>query len=197
MSFLIGLVGERGAGKSTVVRNLISILADQSITTVSIKSSDLLGDALDIWGVPRTTENLQLMGRAMRDNFGDEAIPNAMDLRISESAAQVVIWDGIRWLPDERLVRRKNPSSIIYVTAPMEERFLRISKRTEKAEEISGSRVTLSEFQKIESESNEAFVPEIGSRADFVIQNAGNEQELNQSARNILAAMEIANNLHG
>ena len=190
--FTLGLVGERGAGKSTVARLIFEILNKHNRTVAALKSSDVLGETLDLWYLEKTTQNLQKLGRAMRDTYGLDAIPNVMRQRMTQATADLVMWDGIRWFGDEVLIRETKPSALLYVTTRAPLRYERLMERREKAEEKRDSPVSFEEFLEVEKQENEKDIPVIGSRADFLIVNNGdNLGNLKLKVLNVLRSCEL------
>ena len=189
--FVLGLVGERGAGKSTFASSVMTALSAARRTAVYVKSSDVLNETLALWGIETSTENLQRLGRTMRDAYGFDVIPNVMARRLGEADSDVAIWDGIRWAGDEHLIRSLSKAALIYVTAPAELRYQRLTGRTEKAEERRGIPVTLAEFSTAEAQENEREIPQIGARADFIVANTGSAEELKLRALHLLRSLRL------
>lgn len=56
---VLGLTGEKGSGKETFVKLLAELNPNQGIT--HLRSSDILRETLQIWSIPETRTNLQLL----------------------------------------------------------------------------------------------------------------------------------------
>lgn len=95
--------------------------ADNTVTF--LKFSDVLLQTLDLWGIEKTTVNLQKLGRAMKDTYGIDVMPNTMVSKIASAADRIVVLDRIHWSGDVGLVRNCSPSAILYITAPPKIRF--------------------------------------------------------------------------
>jgi len=170
-NYLLGFIGGRGSGKSSAVRFAADILEANGCATNVVRPSRLLEDTLDIWHLDRTTSNLQKLSRLLREEFGKNTIPNAISRILIEREPCVTLWDGIRWYEDEQYVRSMKPSALIYLKTDKRLRFQRISARFEKFEEIN-SKITLDKFELSELEENEAYIADIGTRADYTIDNS-------------------------
>src|SRR3989344_1500453 len=95
---VIGVVGENGAGKSTFSKILSdSFIMVPSSFISSIKSSDVLAEVLNILRQPVTRENLQKLPIALAQYFGDGFLSSAVEERMLNSDAKIVIFDGARW----------------------------------------------------------------------------------------------------
>lgn len=190
MRLCIGITGENGAGKSTVLQRLIGNLERISIQTT--RFSDILTETLALWGIQPTRQNLQLLPQVMNKAYGEGSLSKAMALRISSFDADIVIVDGVRWISDMKLIRSFPYNKLIYVTAPAEVRFNRIKTRNEKVGERD---LTWEQFLAEDSAPNEVEIPRIGMGADFKINNNLSQAVLinttEKIAKNIRAAFAI------
>ncbi len=174
---VIGLVGEIGSGKGTVVDVVEELFPDKKIVT--IKFSDVLADLLKILYMPKTRDNLQRMAIAIDEMFGAGTFNYAVRKRIENIDADIVFADGVRWPADEKMIRDMN-GIMIYVTADQKIRYQRVIVRKEKEGE---GQTTIEEFQIQDSMKNEAFIADIGSRADYQIVNEGTLDDMKQEVR--------------
>lgn len=113
------------------------------------------------------------------DAFGEGALSRAVRNRFFKSSADIVVVDGVRWLSDEELIRSIPSNLLLYVTADFETRYGRAKRRKREGEELK----TRKQFLKEDEAKNEIFTPQIGSRADWKIENSGNEEELKEKVR--------------
>ena len=134
----------------------------------SIKFSDVLYDTCRLWYKEPTRENLQLIPQCMEFGFGKGALSDIVRARIGACTSDIVIADGVRWKTDEDLLRSFPSNLLVYVTASPKTRFRRLRGRNEKKGE---GELTWTQFMRESSAPNEVLIPEIGSRADFVIYN--------------------------
>lgn len=167
MKLVVGLVGEKGSGKETFGNILQGLVPNASIKRIHF--SDVLLDTLELWNLPKSRENLQLLAQHMEE-YGRGTVANAAKKRVLGSNADIVIIDGVRWQPDLELVRSFPKNLLVYITADTETRFQRTKARKEKAFEDTTSH---EQFIKEEGAKNEILIPEIGSKADFKVENSG------------------------
>jgi len=79
---------------------------------------------------------------------------------------------------------RKNENNIlIYVTAPLETRYERCLKRSEKGEDM----VTFEEFRRADVRATESELGQIKNRADYVVDNLGSIQDLKEKIDEIMS----------
>ncbi len=171
---VIGLVGEIGSGKGTVVDVFEELFPNKKIIT--IKFSDILADLLKILYMPKTRDNLQKMAIAIDEMFGAGTFNYAVRRRIEGIDADIVFADGVRWPADEKMIRDMN-GIMIYVTADQKIRYQRVIVRKEKEGEDA---TAFEKFQKQDTMKNETFIADIGSRADHRIVNEGTLDEMKQ-----------------
>jgi uridine kinase len=164
----IGLTGEIGSGKGTFVTFLKELLSERTI--VHQRFSDLLRETLALWSLPATRKNLQDVAIAMEHQFGDGTIANGAKQYALRTEADIVIIDGVRWLPDEKMIRGFPKGILVYITAPDRIRFERRKSANEK---INEGNTTWERFEEEAKAENERYIPDIGNRADFKIVNDG------------------------
>ncbi len=162
---IIGLVGEIGGGKGTVVQLFQEALPNKRIVT--LKFSSILADVLETLALPKTRDNLQKLAIVIDETYGEGTFAHAMETRILAADANIVFVDGMRWPADERLITGMG-GIVMYITADQRTRYERITQRGEKVGETD---TTFERFQQQESMKNETFITDIGSRARFTIHN--------------------------
>ncbi len=172
MSLVIGLTGENGSGKGTFIEFLKEFAVGKTVGRMA--TSTILGETLDHWGIPRTRRALQDLAIIMNEHYGDGTLANAAKKRILECKADIVVFDGVRWGSDEKMLRALPNSLIIYVTAGSDIRYNRIKGRKEKVGESATPKEQFLIEEKIRTELE---IPEIGSRADAKIVNEGTIEE--------------------
>lgn len=178
----IGLVGEKGGGKDTVMKFVQQLLPKKKI--VQVRFSDILSETLDIWGLARIRDNYQKLSPAMIDAYGKSVLASAVRARAETAEADIVFMNGVRWWADTammRALRRKGAKSfLVYVTAPARVRYERLKKRGEKAGE---KKATFRQFMKEEKARTEIDIPKIGKKADMTIENTGTMDEFMKAVR--------------
>lgn len=169
---VIGLVGQKGGGKGTFSAVLGELLANKSIA--KFKSSDILLETFNIWGITPTRDNFHKLAVAMDQAYGQGTLTQAMEHRLNSSDADIVIFDGVRWDTDVHMLKKFSKNIIVYVTADPKIRHERSLSRNEKAGENEAS---FEQFMKEEEMPTEVIIPTIGAQADFIINNNGSLED--------------------
>lgn len=183
MRLVIGLIGELRAGKETVGNMLLEFIAVHSCkfpkpkTAVRHRFSDVLGETLDMWGIPRSRENLQDLAVIMRGRFGDPALTNAVRHRAVNAKDDAVILDGVRWQTDFDMIRSLPNHALIYITADQRRRYERAIAHHGVGAKVGEQTQTFAEFCAAEQKPNEVVIPLLGKHADAVIENNDDDPE--------------------
>lgn len=173
MKLVIGIVGAPLAGKETCANMLEKLLVEDGYSVSRHVFSEILRETLDLWGIPRGRDNEQRMAIVMNAEigFGDGALSRAMEHRIMNEDVDVTILDGVRWFGDEKMLRELNDegvkSILVYIQADPKVRYARLLARNRAGE----SATTWEKFLEQEQARTEVDIPEIGSRAEIVLDN--------------------------
>ncbi|MGD1003249.1 MAG: hypothetical protein ABR884_01585 [Minisyncoccia bacterium] len=173
MKLVIGIVGAPLAGKETCANVLEKLLIEDGYSVSRHTFSEILRETLDLWGIPHGRDNEQKMAIIMNaeTGFKDGALARAMKNRITHEDVDVTILDGIRWLGDEKMLRDLNEegikSIIIYIPADPKVRYARLLARNRAGEGAT----TWENFARQEQARTEVDIPDIGLRAEIVIEN--------------------------
>jgi len=172
----IGLVGMPGAGKGEFVRRITECAARYRLSVGAVRFSDALMDVCDQFGLPKTRKVLQGLSAAMV-KLAPETTPvaTAARKRAMDLKTDIVVFDGVRWMVDERMLKKLPNSFLVYIIADQETRWRRSRMRAEKPEEET---TPFEEFAKNDEAETERHIPEIGKLADFTIDNNGALDEL-------------------
>ena len=173
MKLVIGLVGENGSGKGTVIKLLSQSTKPYSLERITF--SDFLKETLTLWRLSGSRDNFAKLVRAMRETYGENTLAHAIQIRAQKSSADIVLLDGVRWEADASLVRSFKKNLLIYVTADAHTRFERLRGRGEKSGEAA---MTFEKFTTEEETPNEQGIPALGKTADIRIENNGTERNL-------------------
>lgn len=176
---VIGLVGEKGSGKETFVSLLKKQYSEK--TVVHIRSSDILAETLKLWSLPKTRHNLQQLAIVMDQGFGLGTLTHAVRQKIDQIDADIVVYDGMRWLSDEKMVRSFSVHMLVYITAAASIRYTRTKDRKEKIGEAMAS---YEQFLQEEQVATELDIAKIGGRADVTIVNEGGVKEFEEKIKN-------------
>ena len=173
MKLVIGILGAPLAGKETCANLFEKLLVEDGYSVSRHTFSDILRDTVALWNIPADRENLQKMAIIMNaeTGFGDGALSRAMKRRLANDTSDVTILDGVRWTGDEKMIRSLNDEGIktifIYIEADSKIRYARLMKRNRVGEGAT----TWEEFEHQEKARTEIDIPEIGSRAEILLQN--------------------------
>ncbi len=173
MKLIIGLVGASLAGKETCANVLEKLLIEDGYSVSRHTFSEILRETLDLWSIPHGRDNEQKMAIIMNaeTGFGDGALARAWKHRIIYEDVDVTILDGVRWLGDEKMLRGLNEEGIksilIYISVDPKIRYARLLVRNRAGE----STTTWEDFARQERARNEVDIPDIGNRAEIVLEN--------------------------
>ncbi|MEN9649828.1 MAG: hypothetical protein RL094_795 [Candidatus Parcubacteria bacterium] len=172
MALIIGLVGQKGSGKGTFIDLLRDIAPDKKI--VRVGSVDVLKETLALWDIPQNRRNLQDLAIIMDQRYGIGSLSHAVQLRIEQIDADIVVFDGIRWDTDVAVLRSFNQNFLVYVTADVKTRYTRTKTRHEKVGEDT---TTYEQFVEEEKVATELKIADIGAVANVKIDNGGSLDE--------------------
>lgn len=173
---IIGLVGEKLAGKDTVANYLVD-----KYQAGHFRFTHILDSMLEELNLPISRKNEIDLGLALRDIFGPHVLVNALAARVKKSMSSYRVINGIRM--DELEPVKEMGAKIIYITAPLELRYQRYLTRKEKADD---GIMSPEDFKALESGPTEARIPELGRQADFKIENIGSLEDLYKKVEEIL-----------
>lgn len=179
--YILGLVGEKSGGKSTVGAYL------RSKGARVVRYSDILADILVRLHLdPQNRRNLGTLAEALRSAFPVGTISRAVMLEAQAVQSKLTVVDGIRKPGELAYLRRLPNFRLLYVTAPPRLRYERARKRNQRRDD----RVSYRKFQSIErTYPAEVDIPKLGRRADFRIDNVGTEAELSSKVDAVLKRM--------
>ena len=172
MKIIIGLTGLLAAGKGTVVEYL-----KNKHQAISFRFSDPFREALGIFDLPVSRENMQELSTLMRQRFGENVLARAISKKAQQSADGLVVIDGVRRLTDIENLMALPEFHLVAIFADQQIRYQRCVSRNENA---GDSTMTLEQFTIKESAEAEAQIPEVMSRAQLTIDNNGIVEELYQ-----------------
>lgn len=171
---IIGLIGEKGAGKGLVSKFLI-----ENFNAIHYGTSKILRRTIEDLHLPATRDNFVKLAIVLKEGFGPSVVIDSLIKDMEKNGSDIIIADGIRMHGDVKPFREKYGDSfhLIYVTADLKIRYERSKKRNEKAGE---DKMTLSDFVAEEGRLTEVSIHEIGKKADYLIDNNGTLEELNE-----------------
>jgi len=185
----IGLAAKPGGGKGTfpeMFRNVA--FKDRQNFSMAINTfSDILRKTYEWYGhnTP-STKDLQDLSDLIYARR-PEGLSIAMRNRLTDKNnlnlfADIQIVDGVRRASDEEMIRSLPNSFLIYVFADPQKRFERVKLRGQRPGERE---MTWEQFTQLDNRPTETLVDDIGSRADFRIDNNGTIEEYETQVKKI------------
>ncbi len=173
MKIYIAVIGQTCAGKGTIFEIFNNELGGQ-YSVSSHRSSNPLNEILDIIMEPKSRPNQQGLSTDLRARFGEGLIGKIMQQRILADKADIVFFDGARRINDIEMMRKIPNSFVLYVHAPIEERYERLKKRADRP---GDAQKTWEEFQNEQSAEAESLIETLRPMADFELDNSLHDPE--------------------
>lgn len=178
---ILGIIGEQASGKGAASNIIIKKYGGTRLTISSV-----LKRTLDSLHIESSRQNLITLALVLKKGFGDPVLMEAALKDVEKVDSDFVIVDGIR-MPgdtDPFISEYGDDFHLIYVTADQKLRYERSKQRGEKAGESTAS---FEEFAEKENQATEASIRKVGETADFVVENNGNEEELEEKITEIMS----------
>lgn len=169
---IIGIIGEKGAGKGTAVASV-----NERYHAKHFRFSLILEDILKRICVENSRQNLAKLFGKLEDGFGSSVLAFPMREDIKYSKSHLIIVEGLRrWAEIDELKKLPN-FHLIAIHADIRVRYERTKKRGEKANEAEA---TFEQFMAEEKLPTELFIKEIAQTAEFHINNNTDRAELDR-----------------
>lgn len=167
---ILGITGEIACGKGTITSHLA-----KEYGAGTHRFSTMLRDVLDRMYIEQTRDNLALISKILRKNFGEDVMAKTMMKEAENDEHEIVIIDGVRRLADIKYLRELPHFKLIYVEADINKRYERIIKRGENTDDIGK---TFEEFQKEQELESEQQIRDLKNYADYAVNNDGTYVDL-------------------
>lgn len=169
---VIGLIGEKGAGKGTVSDYLI-----EKYGAVHYGTSKILRRTLEDLHLPITRDNLVKLALVLKEGYGPSIIIDSLIMDMEKNEAGIIIADGIRMHGDVEPFKKKYGKDffLVYVTADTHLRYERTKARKQNDDE---GQVSFQQFLEEEAKLTEISIHEIGKQSDFKLNNNGAPEDL-------------------
>jgi dephospho-CoA kinase len=168
-SLVIGIIGTKASGKETIANYIAKKYGGKAHS-----HSEILDDVLAVLNVRNSRSN-EIKLVALRKTFGAEVLTGALNKKIRAENAPVTAITGIRFDSEYENIRCYPNNVIIYVEAPIEDRYQRQIKRKQKHDDHN---MSFEEFADLEERETEIHIRELGEKADFKIKNNATAAEL-------------------
>jgi dephospho-CoA kinase len=179
---ILGLAGEIASGKGTVAKHI-----KEKYSGNSHRFSNMLRDILDRLYIEETRESMSTLSTTLRQNFGEDIMAKVMFYDVKNDESQTVAIDGVRRLADIKYLKELPEFKLVYIDTSMENRFERIHKRGENADDNSK---TLEEFKKDHELETELQIKDLKNVADFVIDNNSVVEDLYGQIEKIIGELK-------
>lgn len=167
---IIGVSGEIASGKDTVNEYIV-----EKYHAHKLGFSDILRDILDRLYMPHTRYNMATLAEALRTNFKESILAEAIIQSVQKINSEYIVIDGIRKIGELECVKQLANFHYLYVDASLHTRYERIIKRTENPDDQTK---TFEEFAKDNEHAADNVIPQLKKYANSVIDNNGSLEEL-------------------
>jgi dephospho-CoA kinase len=167
---ILGFTGPIASGKEAAKKYI-----ESKYGAVSFKFSNILRNILESIAVPNDRANIIALSTFLRQQYGEDILAKAIAKNVSESADDIIVVDGIRRLADIKYLQEVPGFVLIAIDAKPEIRHARSVSRNENAGDAEKN---YEEFLADHQKETELTIPEVMSKADFVISNDGDFEDL-------------------
>ncbi|MFA6253835.1 MAG: AAA family ATPase [Candidatus Paceibacterota bacterium] len=177
---IIGITGTLGAGKGTVVE----YLKKKDFRHYSVTA--FITDEIIRRGLPVNRDNMILVANDLRAEYGSAYIVEKLYERASVNGGDSVI-ESIRTVGEVDALKEKIGFYLFAVNAEMKTRYDRIVKRAGEKDSVTFEQFAEQEKQEMTStDPNKQNLAECIRRADYLINNDGTIEDLNNQVEKIL-----------
>ncbi len=171
---ILGLAGEMGSGKGTVAKHIV-----EEHKGSSHRFSTILRDILDRAYLEQSRDNMQTLSTILRKNFGEDLLAKSIYHDTKNDEHDIVVVDGVRRMADILYLGEVPHFKLIYVDADIKNRYERIVKRGENADD---GKKSFSEFEQANKDESESQIRELKNYANYIVDNI----ELYKQIENII-----------
>lgn len=182
---ILGFVGDLAGGKGTICKYL-----KEKYGVNSYRYSTMLRDVLNRMYIPESRENLQLISKILRENFGQDLMSKVIADDVANDSKQLVAVEGIRRPTDITYLEKMPGFNLIYITAEPKTRWERLVKR---AENPGDNEKSFEQFLTDEQAEADKLIKELGTKAKYTINNNGDFEEFYKQMENILKTIGYGN----
>ncbi len=175
---ILGFVGDLASGKGTICKYL-----HEKYGMSTYRFSTMLRDVLDRMYVEKSRENLQIISRLLRENFGQDVMSQVIAEDVTRDQHDLVAVEGIRRPTDITYLEKKEGFHLIYITADPDIRWERLVKRNENP---GDNKKTFEAFLQDEQAEADRLIKELGSKSQYTITNNGSLEEFYRQMEKIL-----------
>lgn len=178
MKIILGLAGEISSGKGTTAK----YVAKKYKGSIH-RFSTMLRDVAHRMYLEENRENLQKISTMFREYFEEDVLSKVIYFDVKNDKHKVIIIDGVRRPSDLEYLKKLLGFKLVYVEADMKKRYERIVKRGENTDD---AKKTFKEFQKDHKKEAELQIRKMRSKANVIIDNNGNFEDLYRQVDKII-----------
>lgn len=185
---IIGITGTLGAGKGTVVEFLT-----KHYGFVHFSVRNFISRELEHRGMPVNRDTLTALANEMRAKNSPSYIIEELYKEAAQQEKNCII-ESIRTPGEINALRAKTNFFLLAVDADPRIRFNRVRKRNSETDKVSFSTFINNEQREMHSEDpNKQNLAECIRQADYVIENNGSREELQEKATEFLKFINLRN----
>ena len=182
---IIGITGTLGAGKGTIVDFLTK---NKGFKHFSARA--LIVEEIEKRGLENNRDNMVVVANDLRNKYGSGYVAEELFKRALGLGSNAVI-ESLRAVGEVELLRGKENFVLLAVDANPKTRYERISQRGTTTDSVSFEKFLADEEKEMEStDPNKQNLRGCINMADFVIENSGTIEELNEKIEEILKIIE-------
>jgi dephospho-CoA kinase len=170
MKIILGLTGEIASGKGAAAKYLA-----EKYGSNFYRFSSILRDVAKRVHLKENRENLQKISTVFREHFGSDILSKTIYHDVKSDKHDVVTVDGVRRFEDVKFLRKLPSFKLVYIEASLKNRYERLIKRRENADDATK---TFEDFKKDLKLEAELEVKKLKEKADVVVENNGTREEL-------------------
>jgi len=167
---IFGFVGLIASGKGTVNEYFKT-----KYNAGTYRFSTMLRDVLNRLYLEVSRDNLQTLSFIIRKNFGEDTLSKVIAEDVKRDPNNVISIDGIRRLSDIKFLSQIPGFVLVEISADMEKRFERITKRGENTDD---TKKTFEQFKHDHEQEAELKIAEIAAQATEHVDNNGSYEDL-------------------
>lgn len=175
---ILGIAGEMGSGKGTIAKHIV-----EEHKGSSHRFSTILRDILNRAYLEQSRDNMQTLSTILRKNFGEDLLAKSIYHDTKNDESDVVVVDGVRRMADILYLGEVPHFKLIYVDTDIKNRYERIVKRGENADDAKKS---FSEFEQANQDESESQIRDLKNYANYVVDNNGTYVDLYKQIENII-----------
>lgn len=173
---VIGITGSFCSGKDTIADYLVS----KGWPNFSL--SDEIREVLKKENIEPIRNNLIKKGNDLRQEFGNQVLAERTFKKIKENS----IITSIRNLGEIEFLKNKTNFYLIFVDAPIEERYKRAKKRQKETDFVTFEEFKKQELSEKSKEKNKQQLDLCKNQADFIIVNDSDTDSLYKKTDDII-----------